>query len=372
MTNTPNLLSSTATAGRLVILQYLRATAAVGVIFYHQFQGKLYGLGDLGVHGVDLFFIISGFLMCLLSFDRAGIVKPLTPKRFALDRVARIVPTYWIATFGFFLMFTLVNRPAYHQNAEPLHLLFSLFFIPHADGYGSYLPTLFLGWTLNYEVFFYLVFGTLLSVNVIFRSLILIALFSALVIVGVLFPVSGPLSIYTDPIIIEFVAGYLIAIAFRKFARSNEIMRFVLSVICISSLMLLMGWWAPLLSYGGLACLVLGIGLAIETRFTIPNVRWILFLGTASYSLYLFQEFGFRLVLLADRLSGSYLGTMQDYFIDRIVRFAGGISAGIAGYLIIERPITAATRRFLSKVTGESSQMASAIQIRSDSDAGGH
>ena len=77
--------------GRFQVIQYLRAVAKVGVVFYHVYQGSLDGVADIGAHGVDLFFVISGFLMCLLSVGgETG--RPLKRSKFALDRIARIVP----------------------------------------------------------------------------------------------------------------------------------------------------------------------------------------------------------------------------------------------------------------------------------------
>ena len=83
----------------IVSIQYLRAAAAIAVVVYHQFQGKAHGLFDLGKYGVDLFFVISGFIMVAMTESRHT-----TPLDFLKDRIVRIVPLYWTATLLAFLL----------------------------------------------------------------------------------------------------------------------------------------------------------------------------------------------------------------------------------------------------------------------------
>ncbi len=82
-------------------IQYLRGAAAIAVVIFHQFQGRAYGLFDLGKYGVDLFFVISGFLMVAMTESRET-----TPIGFLKDRIVRIVPLYWTATLVAFVLLT--------------------------------------------------------------------------------------------------------------------------------------------------------------------------------------------------------------------------------------------------------------------------
>ena len=104
---------------------------------------------------MDIFFVISGLVIYLSTRD-----KPIAPGQFLLNRVLRIVPAYWFYTLLMALLLLVASRWMPHQVFDGQHLLLSLLFIPaeNPGGYGLY-PTLNVGWTLNFEMFFYLLFG---------------------------------------------------------------------------------------------------------------------------------------------------------------------------------------------------------------------
>ncbi len=113
---------------------------------------------DLPVHyGVDLFFLISGFIMMHTAQHLFGQRREI--KMFLLRRLIRIVPLYWLFT-GLMIAATLIV-PSLLQKAEFSwsHAMLSLLFIPHTAPNGSISPILSLGWTLNYEMFFYALFA---------------------------------------------------------------------------------------------------------------------------------------------------------------------------------------------------------------------
>jgi exopolysaccharide production protein ExoZ len=123
-------------------LQTLRVLAASGVVVYHSHATFLGNANEF--HGVALFFILSGYLMCRIS--------QRSEQKFISDRLWRIVPSYWIATI---LLLALFNMWTYWP---PKHVLLSLLFVPH-DSPSGYFPVLGIGWTLNLEVYFYSVFA---------------------------------------------------------------------------------------------------------------------------------------------------------------------------------------------------------------------
>lgn len=148
----------------LYSLQALRALAAWVVVCHHFMQiffdfhasgpiGQF--LASRGAVGVDVFFVISGMVIYLSTRD-----KPLAPQRFLLNRVLRIVPAYWFYTALMGLMLLCASHWMPHQVLEWQHFMLSLLFIPaeNPGGYGMY-PTLNVGWTLNFEMFFYLLFS---------------------------------------------------------------------------------------------------------------------------------------------------------------------------------------------------------------------
>jgi len=140
------------TTTKLNNIQLLRAFAAVTVVVFHTgyvFPGMRRPFGSFGV---DVFFVISGYIM-------ARILDPATPgssDHFFRRRVLRIVPPYWFFTLLLFLAALRVPQLMGATRASIAELLKSLFFIPFAKTNGVTQPLLFIGWSLNYEMFFYL------------------------------------------------------------------------------------------------------------------------------------------------------------------------------------------------------------------------
>src|ERR1019366_2869669 len=140
-------------------IQYLRGIAALMVVWHH-------GVGQLatletyfpfrfGTSGVDLFFVISGFIMVVTTAGR-----DVTPTEFIARRFVRVVPLYWVLTLA--LAATALVAPSLFRSVTltAVSLIQSLLFIPHfsPSHAGMIWPVLVPGWTLNYEMFFYVVF----------------------------------------------------------------------------------------------------------------------------------------------------------------------------------------------------------------------
>lgn len=188
---------------RLHALQYLRALAAIAVLIFHAGQASGFQL-HLFALGVDLFFVISGFLMVAITDAHSR------PGPFLRDRVMRVVPLYWIATLAWVLLRIAAGGPPPDLG----HLLGSLLFIPVASRHsGSYhFPVLELGWTLNYEMAFYVAFAVSLFVVARWRLPLLTMLFVMAVTAGQWArPGSAALAFWSGPIILEFLAGAWLA-----------------------------------------------------------------------------------------------------------------------------------------------------------------
>ena len=199
----------------LVYIQILRFFAATAVAAFHawgvapQFikvaeNAPSYGLEYAG-HGVDLFFVISGFII-FYATHRAN----LTPAAFLRRRVERIVPLY------FFVIFAVVALalvfPASFDTPDwytPRHILKSLAFISFTDGA---MPVVYVGWSLEYEMYFYLCVALLMALTRdVWRNIVVI--FSALTIIGQIPGVAGALGHHTffvDALILEFVLGVFV------------------------------------------------------------------------------------------------------------------------------------------------------------------
>jgi exopolysaccharide production protein ExoZ len=114
----------------------------------------------LGQVGVDIFFVISGFIMYFVH--RGDFARPGMVKRFFLRRLVRVVPTYWLLTtltvVGLVLLPGLFNS----RTTDWGWITASYLFVPWQSPAGDISPPVGPGWTLNYEMYFYVIFGSLL------------------------------------------------------------------------------------------------------------------------------------------------------------------------------------------------------------------
>ena len=146
-----NLMPNTSKDYSIELLRFLAATA---VVFVH------IPIVKFGNIGVDIFFAISGFVM-MLSTESSS-------KNFFLKRIIRVAPTYYIFTLGVFFSALIAPSVLNNTTADFSQLVQSFLFVPFdKNGVGHY-PILFLGWTLNYEMYFYLLFAlALFTINIL-------------------------------------------------------------------------------------------------------------------------------------------------------------------------------------------------------------
>ena len=114
--------------------------------------------------GIDIFFIISGFVMMVST--------QISSRHFFIKRIIRICPLYWGLTLVTFTIALIVPYLFENTTANFEHLFKSLFFIPFDKNGLGYFPILYVGWTLNYEMFFYLLFAIALIFHSEFRGII--------------------------------------------------------------------------------------------------------------------------------------------------------------------------------------------------------
>jgi exopolysaccharide production protein ExoZ len=305
------MLTDTPSAPRTIwTIQYLRGVAALLVVWHHQ-QGQVPGISqylpqlNFGVSGVDLFFVISGFIMVLTTDGKA-----VTPWQFLRRRLERVVPLYWLLTLTVALLATL-KPELFKTTLTPLyHVLGSLFFVPHfSPGHpGIAWPLIVPGWSLNYEMFFYLLFACSLMLPQRWRSASLLVTLFGLVGVGMVFGPfeSAAAQVYTRYLMVEFASGMLLA---QAWLRGRLV--FPLSVawlmISVGSIMLFFRGEPPLHEYTevlGATAVVCG---ALHPSLMRWRSRFWQQLGDASYSIYLTHLFtlGFLRVVWVKMLPGS-------------------------------------------------------------------
>jgi exopolysaccharide production protein ExoZ len=181
-------------------LHLLRVIAALGVVYFHTTSEAGLKLDwDVGSRGVDVFFVISGFIIAYIGTSK--------PDQFFRRRLIRVVPFYWAATLFVFAM-VVVAPDAFRTTTSSIpHLLHSLLFIPH-DQQGEMQPTLILGWSLNFEMFFYVVFALALRISQKWSPVISVGWIVAFVLAIHGFANHNDITnFYARPIVLEFCYG---------------------------------------------------------------------------------------------------------------------------------------------------------------------
>jgi len=187
----------------LLSIQYLRALAALSVVAFHACQWMRIPF-DIGSAGVDVFFVISGFIMWRTTSESG--VKPM---EFLRKRAIRIVPLYWMVTLA--LLASALAFPDSFRDVQPTpwHVFASLAFVQHLNPIGLPFPLLPIGWTLNYEVVFYLMFAGALLVPKAHRAMALTLALAGLTLFGFIYPPAYIM--LCNPLLLEFAAGMWLA-----------------------------------------------------------------------------------------------------------------------------------------------------------------
>ena len=279
----------------LVSIQYLRAIAAIIVVYYHIFSNRVAehwsGGRDIGLSGVDIFFVISGFIMWTsTSHQGGGLMK------FLKRRIYRVYPLWWMALTLWIVIRLILPDRLHNADVTVYSLICSYLLVPHFHHVfvGRVWPILVPGWTLQFEVFFYAVFSlTLLIGDRAARLGTIVAVLCVLAILGSLFPVGNALvEVYTSPILLEFAAGVILAALMLRLQRVPYWLGLTAAAI---GLLLLVVNYRLIVEAGIGRVLILGIpamlivagGLVIEPLLARKPSRLLLLFGDASYSLYL-------------------------------------------------------------------------------------
>ncbi len=339
----------------LLGIQYLRGVAALMVAYLHLI-GLVPALAPfLSVHrgldttrlksGVDIFFVISGFIMLITT-------RQSRPVEFALRRVIRIVPLYWLLTA--LLAGLALLHPAWFRTTVVGwgYLLKSLFFIPYPNpGHdGAFAPLLVPGWSLNFEMFFYAIFCMTLVAPFSSRVLINGTTFLLLVGVGTLLPegqVNGVLRWYANPQIFEFFGGMLMGQAYLS--GHLPLSKPVCILLIAGGSVALVGnydWlpepvrrigdseWSFILASTAIVLGVVAVDRQRALRYFAPGAA----LGDASYSIYLTHIFS--------------LGVMREWWIRFEPRTAGPGAAALfaLGSMFLIVSIGLVVHRFVEKL----------------------
>jgi exopolysaccharide production protein ExoZ len=334
----------------LLTVQALRAIAALLVVAYHavdwwtaRFTSSDVPLWLNGGAGVDVFFVISGLVM-VLSTERlanrthAGLV-------FLRHRITRIVPLYWAVTTAKIAAVLMLPTLVMRTRLNWAYVLSSYALLPVHDANGEFKPVLPVGWTLTYEMFFYLLVGLALYLR---RPILRVAspVLGVVYLLGMLPRSLWPnLSDFANPIVVEFLYGVVIALALRR-GRHLPIGIAGLSLICgtavIVTVPVISGLLRPFV-WGVPAAMMVAGAVALEPVLAPRIPRWLLASGDASYAIYLTHGFVVPAIGLAlVRLDVSGGVSLAAAVIGSLVVSTG---VGWVTYVILERPTLALFRR---------------------------
>jgi exopolysaccharide production protein ExoZ len=333
----------------LANIQVLRAIAALLVVHAH-------AAGPTGLHldwfgganGVDLFFVISGFIIAY--------VASIDDSQFMTRRLIRIVPIYWSSTIALYLLVLAVPHMFRTTSSDPVLLVRSLAFLPTGSGVhtedGIPHPTLSGGWTLNYEMYFYVIFAIALAWSRRWATAIAVAILLAVLALVQLTPLRAyPVAyFYGHPIVLEFaygiaafhVVGYVEArsrgIASLRVQRGVLLAGVVLGLVVLALNAEIFGRSPRWLTSGIPAFVVVVCAVLLERvhRLRVTH-RWLILAGDASYVLYLIHAyvvFGILRLVVGQHRLGEPIGQLAS-----LALVAVSMLAAIVIYRVYEQPI---------------------------------
>ena len=337
-------------------IQSLRAFAALTVVVGHAQTEALvaatrHGQTFAPSHllpwgaGVDLFFAISGFIMVVASARLFA--APGGASTFVGRRLKRIVPLYWLATTLYVAI-----QFATRKHVGDVDLVASYLFWPR-DVYGDGVvrPIYALGWTLQYEVFFYALFATFIALP---RRLAVAAVGTTLMVAvagGRIWSLpAGPLAFWTQPIVLEFGFGMAVGLAWTEGGRLPGWARAGLATLGIAALAFdaldaahqSVTWITPtdgarVLAWGvPSAMLVAAAALGPRGDDRRHGSGGLVALGDASYALYLVHSFVVGTVMRA--YLAAHLSMPLGYWPFVVASLALSIAAAFAVHRWIEVP----------------------------------
>ncbi len=356
---------------KLYSVQYLRAIAALMVVYCHaidlqmlfgtSFQQKFLYLENFGAIGVDIFFVISGFIISYISRSENG---PAAAKDFMLRRWIRVAPAYYVASAILFCLFAMSS----HFEVKAPQIIKTLTILPLFD-HGQYFwsPVLVIGWTLSFEFLFYILNAILIAFAAVKRDLYLVLIITVLFLLGLFIQTDNKQwNFITSPMILEFAFGVFIAMIYKSkryvpvtisllliltgvvmflrlivfgYGEVSEVL-FVLANKSVETRILLWGLPSALLSAGI-------IWLEKAKPEWIGKNKFLLLLGDASYSIYLAHPLCYA--MLGSLLRRAYFLSHLPGDVLILIFVCLATASGILFHLYIEKPLISKLNGLLLK-----------------------
>jgi exopolysaccharide production protein ExoZ len=319
-------------------LQILRFIASTSVVYLH-----CYSEPNFGEFGVDIFFILSGFVIALVIHTKQ------TATFFAISRFSRIAPLYWLLTTLLFLLIVISPQLVHNTTSDSANVqnyIKSLLFIPYF-GASDMKPLLRVGWTLNYEMFFY--FSVWLSI-IIFRKRILI--YTSIFLVASYFILGGIENsrvlhnFFKSEMIFEFILGMA---AFKIYIKGyfSLIPNYCLISIAFACYLLMIyfelhDYTENKFIYFGMPSFILVLFIVhIEKLFknskTSNLTKILVEMGNASYSTYLTHWF---IIVAFRKIINEKYGLLEPYTpFNTLAMILLSLFIGQLVYLMIDKPL---------------------------------
>lgn len=324
----------------LYSIQLLRGIAALLVVMSHvSYKAKQYNINvlnwfNVGSSGVDLFFIISGFIMCYTTHNR-----DISFNRFIKNRFNRIIPLYWFLTFIALAVF-LIKPSLINSSGGTTGIIDSFFLLPSGHKY-----LIQNGWTLSYEFYFYLIFAIAIFIfsNRQKRYFAIIATLTCLPLIGLLINTGNSyLAFMVSGYLLEFALGIFAFLIFKNFNFGKVLS--ILALVLGLTLLIYQNFntasdfvFSRVVNFGIPMFLIFIGTISIEDVFSeSKNIIHGFFekLGDSSYSLYLAHPFALSPIAMICK----YLGIIQPSLF-LLLLTSSAILSGFFVYYFIEKPL---------------------------------
>lgn len=331
-------------------LQVLRFLAALAVVLFHVGSGLVMEHPDwanpfsLGYAGVDVFFVLSGFIMAHTVRPERGAWD------FSVRRIARIVPLYWFLTLVLFAVALLAPALLNSPHVDIVQLFKSLIFVPYQKDNGAVQPLLFLGWTLCYEMFFYLIYSVSIAIAGRWargwEKLLVVGFLGLCIAAGFTIPQGNALAgFYTNPILAEFIFGVALCEGLRRWPIRQRSLVVAGAIAVVGALLFLILQGLPRPVGLGLPAVAIVAAFVLMPESSSRPFRAMVLLGNASYSLYLIHPYCIQLpIKLASRLGNPLLLVCA-----AILGAFAALVASIVLYRMLEKPVQKAILQLLLK-----------------------
>lgn len=324
-------------------IQALRGITALFIVLEHvRFL-------NCGAFGVDIFFCISGFMIMFSTHK--------STENFLFKRLIRILPLYYLMTVFTYLLLLVFPELFAVSSANAGFLIKSLLFIPFDIGDGVIQPLMRIGWTVNCEIFFYLLFMIALRISHKYRGLLCSLLVGGVVLAAQSLPVSSvALSFYGNPVMLDFILGILCYYAARWLYGLQEAgklpgVSLPLSAVTAAGIFLAFLITKPYINILGFRRpLVWGLPSAVIVlcffllEFYVRMPKTIVKLGDISFSLYLLHYYP---VTFLDRKIFDF-GSCTPLSLAGVALALGiSVALSLVSYKLIERRLSGWLRRKL-------------------------